>query len=272
MKISFGLVVYNEEALIGRCLDSIKDVADEILIVHDGECTDKTLEIAQKYTNQVFVREHLGGSEPHRIFLLENARNDWVFMIDADEFLSDKLKAFIKNDFINQEECQTAAFKWPFWDGKKYVTHNNYRPCLFDRNKCWAIALHNFSIQTTGKICKFDYILEHQPKEGKIGLQLFQTKLLIRIERDAKTFARGYEALNKYNEKLIPVSFKKWFNNYLKHPIFFAYYNLIKHFFGAYKYLYKNGKKGFIVSLQLGLYQYKLAWKVWKMNRKLKSR
>lgn len=272
MKISFGLVVYNEEALIGRCLDSIKDVADEILIVHDGECADKTLEIANKYTNKIFVRNRLGGSEPHRIFLLENAKNDWIFMIDADEFLSNKLKELLKSDFINEAECQAVAFKWPLWDGKKYVTDSNYRPCFFNKNNCWAIALHNFSIQTKGRICKFNYILEHKPKEGKVGFHLFKTKLPARIERDALAFLKGYERLNKYNEILIPESFKEWFSAYLKYPIFFAYLNFIKFFLGSYKTLYKNGVNGFFVSLQSGLYQYKLALTIWKIQRKLKSR
>ena len=41
--ISACLVVHNEEKLIGRCLESIKNLVDEIIVVHDGPCQDKTL-------------------------------------------------------------------------------------------------------------------------------------------------------------------------------------------------------------------------------------
>ena len=46
-KISACLVVRNEEKIIKKCLDSIKDVVDEIIIVHDGEYNDKTLKICK---------------------------------------------------------------------------------------------------------------------------------------------------------------------------------------------------------------------------------
>jgi glycosyltransferase involved in cell wall biosynthesis len=266
MKISFGLVVYNEEALIGRCLDSIKDVADEILIVHDGVCTDKTLEIAQKYTNQVFVRDRLGGSEPHRIYLLEHARNNWVFMIDADEFLSDELKNYLSK--LNEEGLNVygaVAFKWPSWNGSKYVTHENYRPCLFNKNECWAVALHNFSIQTAGKLLKADYVLEHKPREGKGGFSyFFGDKINKRLERDANQFLVGFEKLDKYNINLIPESFKKWYVYYIRHPLFYSFWNFFKYLFGSYKNLYRDGLRGLFLSFNLAYYQSRLAFKIWQ--------
>ena len=266
MKITFGLVVYNEEKFIRRCLDSIKDVADEILIVHDGECGDKTLDIASGYTDNIFVRERLGGSDPHRLFILKEARNDWIFMIDADEFLSSELKVALPN--LDLAGCSAGAFKWPMWDGSRYVTSTNYKPCLFKKEDCWAIALHNFPVMTNKKICNFDYILEHKPEEANVGFKLFLNKLDTRILRDAKRYSLGYDALDKYNEALIPESFKKRLDNYLKFPLFYAYFNLIKYFLGSYKNLYKNGKMGLILSLQLALYQYKLGVNIWKIKSK----
>lgn len=266
MKITFGLVVYNEEKFIRRCLDSVKDVAREIIIVHDGECGDKTLDIAREYTDKIFVRERLGGSDPHRLFILKEARNDWIFMIDADEFLSSGLKAALPN--LDLSGCSVGAFKWPMWDGEKYVTSTNYKPCLFRKSDCWAIALHNFPIMTNKKICNFDHVLEHKPGTANVGLKLFLNKLDTRILRDARRFSLGYAALEKYNENLIPENFKRQLDNYLKFPLFYAYFNLAKYFLGSYKNLYKNGKMGLILSLQLALYQYKLGVNIWKIKSK----
>lgn len=266
MKITFGLVIHNEESFIRRCLDSIKDVADEILIVHDGNCSDKTLDIAKEYTNAIFIREYLGGSDPHRLFILKEACNDLVFMIDADEFLSSELKAALLK--LDLSGCSVGAFKWPMWDGDAYITSTNYKPCLFKKQDCWAIALHNFPIKTNKKICNFEYVLEHKPKEANVGFGLFFGKLDARISRDANRFALGYDTLEKYNEYLIPRNFKKWFQDYLKHPLFYAYLNLFKYFFGSYKNLYKNGRIGLILSMQLAFYQYKLGLNIWKTKSK----
>ncbi len=81
--ISVCLVVYNEEKIIERCLRSIQAVADEIILVHDGECSDNTLEIAKKYTDKIFIRPHTGDSSLHRVFTYNKAQGQWIFQIDA---------------------------------------------------------------------------------------------------------------------------------------------------------------------------------------------
>lgn len=267
MKITFGIVAYNEEERIRRCLDSIAQVADEIILVHDGSCDDQTLAIGKEYTDKVFIRDRLGGSDPHRLYILEQASNEWVFMIDADEFLSEPLKAFLAQLSV-PEQCGAIAFKWPLWNGNVQVTKTNYRPCLFHKKKCWAIGLHNFSIQTNEDIARYDYVLEHRPKTQKVQLGLLSGGLKSRIERDAARFALGYERLEKYNEACIPPSFISWFHAYTAHPLFYAPVNLLKYFLGSYRHIYKDGWYGFILSLQLGLYQYKLAFALWKIKRK----
>lgn len=261
MKISFGLVVYNEQDLIARCLDSIKDVADEILLVHDGECTDQTLSIARQYTDKIYVRARQGGSDPHRIFILKQAQNDWVFMIDADEFLSGGLKDFLKNATLDTV-LGAYAFKWPLWNGQRYMTTSNYRACLFNRPKVWAVGLHNFSIQSAAKIEKIDFVLEHQPKQNKFGFQRFSGQFKTRIDRDASCFLQGFKKLEKFNEALIPESFKDWFNRYIKHPLFYSYFNFVLHLLGSLKNTWRDGFYGLMASLQAAVYQYKLARRI----------
>lgn len=265
-KITFGLVVYNEENLIRRCLESIKDVADEVILVHDGECADQTLVIAKEYTDKVYVRNKQGGSDPHRIFILNQAKNNWVFMIDADEFLSDGLKFFLKNATLDTD-LGAYAFKWPLWNGQKYVTSSNYRACLFNRTKSWAIGLHNFSIQTIGKIKQINHILEHQPKQNKVGWQRFSGQLKTRIDRDALCFLQGFEALEKFNEQLIPKSFQDWFSSYINHPLFYSYFNFFRYLAGSLKNTWRDGYWGFLVSLQAAVYQFKLGQRINQLKK-----
>jgi len=82
--LSICLVVYNEEKMIRRCLESIKNLADEIIIVLDGESQDKTEAICREYTDKIFIRKHIGFSDPHLPFAFEQAKGDWIMRIDAD--------------------------------------------------------------------------------------------------------------------------------------------------------------------------------------------
>lgn len=270
IKITFGLVVYNEQDLIRRCLESVKNVADEIIIVHDGDCADQTLVIAREYTDKIYVRPRQGGSDPHRIFILQQAKNDWVFMIDADEFLSDELKNFLKNATL-EPTFGAYAFKWPIWNGERYVTTTNYRACLFNRSKAWAVGLHNFSTQSAGPTQKLDIALEHRPKQNKVSFKRFSGQLKARLDRDAQCFLQGFEALEKYHAELIPVSFKNWYDRYMENPESYAYVNFIRYFLGTLKSNWRNGYYGFLVSFQAALYQYKLARRISQLKNERKS-
>jgi len=82
-KLSVILIVRNEEKNIRRCLESVK-WADEMILV-DQSSTDRTTAIALEYTDKIFVTESKNTSEPDREFAVSKTRNDWVFLIDADE-------------------------------------------------------------------------------------------------------------------------------------------------------------------------------------------
>lgn len=90
--VSAVLVVTNEEERIEACLRSISWM-DEIVIV-DGGSTDRTLEIAGKYTNRIYRRTLESFSE-QKNFGLELASGDWVLSVDADEALSKELQVAI---------------------------------------------------------------------------------------------------------------------------------------------------------------------------------
>ena len=102
--LSTVLATRNEEANIGLCLESIKTIADEIIVV-DEYSTDKTREIAESYGAKVFLEPH------HPIFhitkqkALERATGDWILQIDADERLTPELAKEIE-EVINMTDEQ----------------------------------------------------------------------------------------------------------------------------------------------------------------------
>ena len=90
MKLSAVIITKNEEQNIRRCLESLQDVADEIVVV-DSFSTDATEQICVEYGVRFVQQQWLGYSQQKN--LANNlAANDWIFSIDADEALSSELK------------------------------------------------------------------------------------------------------------------------------------------------------------------------------------
>lgn len=90
MKLSVVLATRNEEENIARCLESVKSIADEI-IIFDEYSTDNTKKIAEKLGAKVYLEEH------HDIFhitkqkALEKAKGEWILQLDADEVVTSEL-------------------------------------------------------------------------------------------------------------------------------------------------------------------------------------
>ncbi len=94
-KLSVVLATRNEEENIGACLKSVKDIADEIVIV-DESSTDKTREIARKYGAKVFKVKHEPIFHKTKQKALDKATGDWILQLDADERVASVLAKEIK--------------------------------------------------------------------------------------------------------------------------------------------------------------------------------
>jgi glycosyltransferase involved in cell wall biosynthesis len=95
-KISACVIAYNEERKIGRCLESLK-WCDE-LVVLDSFSTDRTPEIARRYTDRVFQREWLG-YVGQRNLVRDMSQHPWILFLDSDEEISPALRDEILAEF-----------------------------------------------------------------------------------------------------------------------------------------------------------------------------
>lgn len=91
MNISSCLIVKNEADNIVRSLESIKKIADEIIVVDTGS-TDNTVEIAQSFGAKVFFYEWDNNFSNAKNFALDKATGDWIIFLDADEYFGDNAK------------------------------------------------------------------------------------------------------------------------------------------------------------------------------------
>ena len=136
IKLSVVIITLNEEKNIKRCLDSIKNVADEILVV-DSLSTDKTVDIAKEYGARIVLQKFLGHIE-QKNFAAQNATYDWVLSLDADECLTPELE---KNIQRTKENPDRNAYRFPRLNNfcGKWIKHSGMYPDakirLFNRVK-----------------------------------------------------------------------------------------------------------------------------------------
>jgi len=100
MNISVVLATYNEEKNIERCLKSVEELADEIVIV-DGSSTDKTVEIAKKFNAKVHVTDNPPNFHINKQKAIDHAKSEWILQMDADEVVSPELAKEIEQVIKN---------------------------------------------------------------------------------------------------------------------------------------------------------------------------
>ena len=136
-KISAFIITKNEAARIERAINSVKDIADEVIVV-DSESTDETVAIAERLGAKVVVKPWLG-YVGQKSFAETLCKNDWVLNIDADEELSKELQDEIEYIFASNNQAQYPAYQIKF-----LIVHRNdkhpriFAPCnrfirLYDR-------------------------------------------------------------------------------------------------------------------------------------------
>jgi len=144
--ISVIIIAKNEESRIKECLDSIVGWAGEIILVDDGS-TDQTCAIASQYDVKILHRR-MDQEGKHRNFGADQAKNEWVMMLDCDERLTPELKQEIDEALAQRDEKVMG-----FWAPKanfigpvqlKYGGWSNPRLKVYHRKFVrWSEAPHD---------------------------------------------------------------------------------------------------------------------------------
>ena len=126
--LSVVLAVYNEENNLGDCLDSVKDLADEIVIV-DGGSKDKTIEIAKKFNAKIIhAKDNPQNFHINKNIAIYEASKDWILQLDADEMVNKELAEEIK--YVTSRKPEVNGYWIPrrnFFLGR-YLTKGGQYP------------------------------------------------------------------------------------------------------------------------------------------------
>jgi glycosyltransferase involved in cell wall biosynthesis len=176
MKISATIITLNEEANIPRALGSVA-WADEIIVVDSGS-TDRTVEIARRFTDRVIVKDWPGYSA-QKNFAAERASNNWILSLDADEQLSPQLISEIGNlndpdadvgqaSSLSSVQARVAGYEMPrlcCYMGR-WIKHSGWYPDyklrLYNRKAgCWKGDFVHESVSVRGEVRRLHSDLLH---------------------------------------------------------------------------------------------------------------
>jgi Glycosyltransferases involved in cell wall biogenesis len=170
VKISACIIAFNEEKNIRRAVESVK-WADEILVV-DSESADRTREIAQELGAKVIVQKWLGFSRQKQ-FAVDQAENDWIFSLDADEEVSPELRDEILR--LKETSLQADGYRIPRLAiyMNRPIRHGGWYPDwqirLFNRRKGkWKdVLIHeSFQLNDDAKLEKLSGDILHYSVEN----------------------------------------------------------------------------------------------------------
>ncbi|MEY4327147.1 MAG: hypothetical protein RIS24_3318, partial [Verrucomicrobiota bacterium] len=126
-RLSVCMIVKNEERFLGQCLASVRDIADELIVIDTGS-TDRTVEIAREHGAQVGYFEWCNDFAAARNASIARATGDWILFLDADE----ELAANTKNGLLKHFQItQIALFRLPIINSHQGESSRSFVPRLF---------------------------------------------------------------------------------------------------------------------------------------------
>ena len=252
MKISVAVITYNEEKKLGQCLESVK-WADEIVVL-DSFSTDKTVEIAKKYTDKVF-QHTFDGHIQQKNRALDLCSNEWVLSLDADEVLSDGLKEEILAIKNSGKEPEADGF---YINRKirylgRWIRHGNWYPDyklrFFKRSRArWGGINPHDTIILNGKTARLNGELLHYSYDSVADH-------LNTVNKFTSIMAKEYHEKGK-KPSLLNLTLRPFFG-------FFKSYILKRGFL--------EGKRGFIIAVIDSYYVFLKFVKVFEIQLKQKA-
>lgn len=250
MKISVVISAYNEEKMITECLESVKTLADEIIFI-DNESQDKTVQIAKKYTKNIFsVPNNPVMLNKNKNFGFTKASNEWILSLDADERITRELEKEIKRVLRNRKADGFEIPRKNIIFGK-WIQHSIWYP---------------------------DYNLRLFKKDkGRFPEKHVHEKLLMagRVERlQNPMIHQNYQTVSQFIRKLDTTYTESEVENFIKSGKKINWYDAIR--FPSQDFLktffmqkgYKDGLHGLVLSMLQAFYQLVFFVKVWERKEK----
>ncbi|WP_029232503.1 glycosyltransferase [Butyrivibrio sp. VCB2006] len=192
--ISVCMIVKNEEACLGRCLDSLKGIADELIVVDTGS-TDNTIAIAKEKGATVYNFKWTGDFSDARNYAFSLATCDYIYSADADEELDEENRQRFLKLKEDIDKLGVDIVQMYYSNQLAYRTVYNYdrelRPKLFKRIRkfVWVDPIHE-QVMLEPVISDSDIEIIHRPRENHAS-------------RDLESFRKAVKDGRKFSRRLL---------------------------------------------------------------------
>ena len=189
--ISLCMIVKNEESCLGKCLDSLKGIVDEMIVVDTGS-TDNTIQIAKERGAKVYNFKWTGDFSDARNYSFSLASCDYIYTADADEELDEENRQRflkLKEDIV---ELDVDIVQMYYSNQLSFRTVYNFdrelRPKLYKRIRKfrWVDPIHE-QVALDPVVCDSDIEIIHKPKENHAGRDLAAFR---KAANDGRKFSR----------------------------------------------------------------------------------
>lgn len=186
ISISLCMIVKNEEDTLGRCLSSVKDIVDEIVIVDTGS-TDRTKDIIRDFNGKLFEFKWIEDFATARNYAFSKATKEYILWLDADDYLDnaniDKFK-MLKSNIDRKYDSITMDYSLSR-DENGNTTFSLKRNRLVKRSRCfkWIGRVHEY-LEVQGQIYNSNISINHgKSKQGTDrNLRIFKKMIDDNIE------------------------------------------------------------------------------------------
>ena len=248
--ISVVINTLNEEENLPRALASVKNLADEFIVV-DMHSTDKTVDIAKEFGAQVYSHEKTGYVEPARNFAIDKATKEWILILDADEEVSDslalKLKQIVKNPQADYYRLPRKNINFRRWiKNSRWWPDFNIR--FFRKGTVsWSEIIHSVPM-TTGK-----------------GLDLPAEEKYAILHYNYTSISKYIERMNRYTDVQARVLLQKEYKFVWRDLIRKPLQEFLSRYFAGEG--YKDGLHGLSLALLQAFSELTLYLKIWQSEQ-----
>lgn len=173
-KISLCMIVKNEEDVLARCLASVKDIIDEIIIVDTGS-TDRTKEVASAFSAKIYDFTWCDDFSAARNYAFSKATKDFILWLDADDIIEERERSKfleLKKELSDQIDVVMLKYNVGF-DENGEVNFSFYRERILRRAKQfkWVDPIHEY-MDISGNVIMKDIAVTHRKLHASTGRNL----------------------------------------------------------------------------------------------------
>lgn len=249
--ISAVLVCLNEGKKVDKCLASIKDFADEVVVVDLGS-TDNSQSVYKKYRVKVFEHSGVEYVELVRNYSISKATGDWILVLDPDEEVGEKLKKVLKQVSQKGEVAAVSIPRKNIFFGR-WISHSNWWPDyhvrFFKKGKIrWGEKIHKYP-QVSGPIINLE------------------------AREDLAIRHAGYSSISEFMDRqnrYSDIEAKNMFDNKVRFSFWLFFWRSAREFLVRYiKHKgFMDGFYGFALTFLMMVYQFEVLIKLWELERK----